>query len=138
MVALAATKEEVIERLKADVYNANGVWDLSKVCQMLSVFRKLHADEFLNLGPNIPLQVVPVKDTSTGCLYYRNTRDHDSKEIGAAPRTLKHSTSVIHRLVLCIYIPLLPYKSVRRRYTIFKSNALMTVATFFARPDCIH
>lgn len=31
MVALAATKEEVVERLKADVYNANGVWDLSKV-----------------------------------------------------------------------------------------------------------
>lgn len=31
MVALAATKEEVVERLKADVYNENGVWDLSKV-----------------------------------------------------------------------------------------------------------
>jgi hypothetical protein len=37
MVALAATKEEVVERLKIDVYNANGVWDLSKVCQMIPV-----------------------------------------------------------------------------------------------------
>jgi hypothetical protein len=35
MVALAATKEEVVERLKADVYNANGVWDLAKVRQTL-------------------------------------------------------------------------------------------------------
>lgn len=87
MVALAATKEEVVERLKADVYNANGVWDLSKVRQ-LSVSGKFYADEILSLGPNLPLQVVPVKDASAGFLQNGNTRDHDNKDIRGAPRII--------------------------------------------------
>lgn len=95
MVALAATKEEVVERLKADVYNANGVWDLSKVRQMLSVSGNLYADEFLNLGPNLPLQVVPVNNTGAGFLRYRNTRDHDNKDIGSIPRAIVQPQSCI-------------------------------------------
>lgn len=31
MVALASSKEEVIEQLKADIYAKNEVWDFSKV-----------------------------------------------------------------------------------------------------------
>jgi hypothetical protein len=31
MIALAASKEEVLEKLKADIYAQSGVWDLSKV-----------------------------------------------------------------------------------------------------------
>ena len=95
MVALAATKEEVVERLKADVYNANGVWDLSKVRQMLSDSRKPHADEFLNLGPNLPLQVVPVKDASAGSLRYRRTAVEDSKNIGSSSRKMVQPQSSI-------------------------------------------
>jgi hypothetical protein len=32
MVALASSKEEVLEQLKADIYAKNEVWDFSKVC----------------------------------------------------------------------------------------------------------
>ena len=31
LIALASSKEEVLEKLKEDVYVKNGVWDLSKV-----------------------------------------------------------------------------------------------------------
>jgi len=31
MIALAETKEEVIEAIKRDIYYTSGVWDLSKV-----------------------------------------------------------------------------------------------------------
>lgn len=31
MIAHAATKEEVIERLKKDIYTTSGVWDWDKV-----------------------------------------------------------------------------------------------------------
>jgi hypothetical protein len=31
MVALASSKEEVLEQLKSDVYAKNGVWDFTKV-----------------------------------------------------------------------------------------------------------
>ncbi|PSS27133.1 hypothetical protein M430DRAFT_94211, partial [Amorphotheca resinae ATCC 22711] len=31
MIALAASKEEVLEKLKADIYAQSGVWDFSKV-----------------------------------------------------------------------------------------------------------
>jgi hypothetical protein len=34
MVALASSKEEVIEYLKTDVYAENEVWDFSKVCSV--------------------------------------------------------------------------------------------------------
>jgi len=32
MMALASSKEEVLERVKTDVYATNGVWDMDKVC----------------------------------------------------------------------------------------------------------
>lgn len=32
MIALASSKEEVIEVLKKDIYAENDVWDFSKVC----------------------------------------------------------------------------------------------------------
>lgn len=32
MVAVASSKEEVLEVLKRDIYAENGVWDFSKVC----------------------------------------------------------------------------------------------------------
>ena len=32
MVALAASKDEVLAELKKDVYSVNGVWDWNKVC----------------------------------------------------------------------------------------------------------
>lgn len=34
MIAHAATKEEVIEQLKLDVYSSSGVWDWEKVCSV--------------------------------------------------------------------------------------------------------
>ena len=39
MVCVAASKEEVIEKLKKDVYAESGVWDFSKVCACLSITR---------------------------------------------------------------------------------------------------
>lgn len=83
MVALAATKEEVVERLKIDVYNANGVWDLSKVCRTLQDSEMPHADEILNLGPNLPLQVVPVKTPALD-FFHRNIIGYDGKELESA------------------------------------------------------
>jgi len=32
MMALASSKEEVLERVKSDVYATSGVWDMDKVC----------------------------------------------------------------------------------------------------------
>ena len=39
MVCVAASKEEVIEKLKKDVYAESGVWDFSKVCACLFITR---------------------------------------------------------------------------------------------------
>lgn len=36
MMALAETKEEVLEKLKKDTYWESGVWDESKVCVLFS------------------------------------------------------------------------------------------------------
>ncbi|KAI9642908.1 hypothetical protein NHQ30_008642 [Ciborinia camelliae] len=36
MIALASSKEEVLEALKKDVYAENDVWDFSKVCNIIT------------------------------------------------------------------------------------------------------
>lgn len=35
MIALANSEEEVMEKLKGDVYARNGVWDFSKVSEVV-------------------------------------------------------------------------------------------------------
>lgn len=39
MIALASSKEEVIEYLKNDIYTKSGVWNFDKVC--FNIFRLL-------------------------------------------------------------------------------------------------
>lgn len=54
MVALASSKEEVLEALKRDTYAENNVWDFSKVC-CPSISQEKPAD--VRLDPNLSLQV---------------------------------------------------------------------------------
>lgn len=37
MVAVASSKEEVVEKLKADIYAESGIWDFSKVGRVTSM-----------------------------------------------------------------------------------------------------
>lgn len=41
MIAHAATKEEVIEELKRDVYTSGGVWDWEKVCSVFKLWARM-------------------------------------------------------------------------------------------------
>jgi hypothetical protein len=59
MVALASSKEEVLEQLKADIYAKNEVWDFSKVSLLSFYFTfvvwKWEADE--RTDPDLSFQV---------------------------------------------------------------------------------
>ena len=52
LVAVASSKEEIIERLKKDIYAESGVWDLSKVCPAQDHETRAH---------NMQIQVYPFK-----------------------------------------------------------------------------
>lgn len=54
MMAVASTKEEVLEKIKKDIYHDEGVWDMDKVSDPCHVERFTFAN---GSGPNIPLQV---------------------------------------------------------------------------------
>ena len=59
IMTYAASREEVLEQLKGDIYSKSGVWDLSKVCfvhVLLSVLRGLESFSCL-VGSDISLQV---------------------------------------------------------------------------------
>lgn len=38
IMTYAASREEVLEQLKGDIYTTTGVWDLSKVCFIVVMF----------------------------------------------------------------------------------------------------
>jgi hypothetical protein len=38
----AASREEVLEILEADIYTKSGVWDLSKVCNILTTYLPIY------------------------------------------------------------------------------------------------
>lgn len=38
IMTYAASREEVLEQLKGDIYTTTGVWDLSKVCSIVVMF----------------------------------------------------------------------------------------------------
>ena len=53
MLALAASKDEVLAELKKDVYSEHGVWDWTKVCYAIRAQQlERFALTFL-LGPNL-------------------------------------------------------------------------------------
>lgn len=56
MVALASSKEEVIEKLKADIYSKNEVWDFSKVS--LRIWKSFSEEMLMT---SVQIQIYPFK-----------------------------------------------------------------------------